>query len=45
MEGAPSLHGTCDNLHRLAGSLKHWSIESFGAVQKKNHKIEGRLKI
>jgi hypothetical protein len=44
MEGAPSLHGTCDNLHRLAGSLKRWSIESFGAVQKKICKLEGKLK-
>jgi hypothetical protein len=43
-EGAPSLHGTCDNLHRLAGSLKRWSIESFGAVRKKIRKLEGKLK-
>uniref|UniRef100_A0ACD5W0Q6 Uncharacterized protein n=1 Tax=Avena sativa TaxID=4498 RepID=A0ACD5W0Q6_AVESA len=43
-DNAPSLEKNCDNLHRLAVSLKRWSKDSFGAVQKKIRKVEYKLK-
>jgi hypothetical protein len=38
--GTTSLQATCDNLQRLAVSLKKWSRDSFGAIQKKIRKLE-----
>nr|XP_051190257.1 uncharacterized protein LOC127303581 [Lolium perenne] len=43
-DGTHSLQSTCENLHRLAGSLKRWSAESFGAIRKKILKLERKLK-
>jgi hypothetical protein len=39
-----SLQSTCDNLRRLAGSLKRWSHDSFGAIRKRIGKLERKLK-
>lgn len=39
-----SLQATCDNLQRLAMSLKNCSRDSFGAIQKKIWKLEFKLK-
>ena len=39
-----SLQATYDNLHRLAGSLKRWSHDSFDAIKKKIRRLEHKLK-
>jgi hypothetical protein len=43
-DGSVSLQSTCDNLRNLAGTLKRWSHDSFGAVWKKIGKLERKLK-
>jgi hypothetical protein len=39
-----SLQSTCDNLRCVGMSLKKWSRESFGAIQKNIRKLEHKLK-
>jgi hypothetical protein len=39
------LQTTCDNLRRVGTSLKKWSRESFGAIQKNIRKLEHKLKV
>jgi hypothetical protein len=42
--GDKSLQSTWSTLHQVAGSLQHWSRESFGAIRRKIQKMERRLK-
>ncbi|KAM0911064.1 hypothetical protein ACQ4PT_013724 [Festuca glaucescens] len=39
-----SLHATWSTLHKVAGSLKSWSCESFGHIRNKIQKLEHKLK-
>lgn len=41
--GVLSLQATWDNLHRVAGSLRAWSRDSFGSIRKQINKLERRL--
>jgi hypothetical protein len=44
VSGTPSLHSTWSTLQQVAGSLKSWSREAFGAIRKKIQRLEHRLK-
>jgi hypothetical protein len=42
--GPSPLHSTWANLHRLAGSLKEWSQDSFGSIRHQIQKLERKLR-
>lgn len=44
-EGARNLHSIWSNLGRMAISLKQWSKNTFGSIQKKIRKLEKQLAI
>ncbi|KAM0913768.1 hypothetical protein ACQ4PT_011941 [Festuca glaucescens] len=43
-DGDRSLQATWSTLHKVAGSLKSWSRESFGHIRNKIQKLERKLK-